>query len=166
MIVVNRVTGNIFSASRKSSKARFTGNGDAIERIFLSREEMGKVRLRRKTDRGTDIGLVLEQGQKLRHGDILDVEGKYVVVEQVPEKVISILIGKGDTVEKLHKAALIGHTIGNRHRPLAIDGDKISFPLQSDSEIELFEKLLPAGVKLTVTREIFVPASEVVHHHE
>ena len=35
-----------------------------------------------------------------------------------------------------------GHTIGNIHRTIKVGGIKISFPIQSQSEIELFQKLL------------------------
>lgn len=165
MLLANRVAGNVFSKSRNAMKARRARNARDMERIFLSRSEMQKVRLRRKTDRGTDIGLVLEQGEKLHHGDILDVQGRYIIVEQLPEKVVSVLIGSGNANERLQVAALVGHTVGNRHRPLAVSGGTISFPLQSESELDMFQRLLPPGVKLTTSTEVFVPAAEV-HHHE
>ena len=39
-----------------------------FERLKISRMELEKRILRRKTDRGTDVGLNLEPGVKLRHG--------------------------------------------------------------------------------------------------
>ncbi|TLY06189.1 MAG: hypothetical protein E6K92_00005 [Thaumarchaeota archaeon] len=60
---------------------------------------------------------------------------------------------------------MVGHTIGNRHRPIAVDHDTISFPIQAESELDTFRKLLPAGVKLKLKEEVFLPAGEV-HTHE
>jgi urease accessory protein len=41
----------------------------------------------------------------------------------------------------LETAVKIGHAIGNLHRPLRIEGNRITFPIQAFSEIQLFEKL-------------------------
>jgi urease accessory protein len=40
-------------------------------------------------------------------------------------------------------AIKIGHTIGNLHRPLKLEENKIIFPIQSMDEIDLFQRLLP-----------------------
>jgi urease accessory protein len=127
--------------------------------------EMERLRLRRRTDRGTDIGLVLEPGNRLNHGDVLAAKERFIVVEQLPEKVMSVRIQKYDTEKMVGLAALIGHAIGNRHRPIAIDHHgTISFPVQAESEVDTFRKLLPAGVKLKVTEQIFLPAGGVYVH--
>lgn len=126
--------------------------------------EMERLRLRRKTDRGTDVGIVIELGGGLHHGDVLAAE-KFIVVEQLPEKVVSIRIKKSDIEKMVGLAALIGHTIGNRHRPIAIDHGTISFPIQAELEVDTFRKLLPVGVKLTMTKQVFLPSGEV-HSHE
>ena len=42
----------------------------------------------------------------------------------------------------METAIKLGHTIGNMHRPIKITNNKIYFPIQSESEIELFQKLL------------------------
>jgi urease accessory protein len=121
--------------------------------------------MRRRTDRGTDIGIVLERGSHLHHGDVLDVKGKLVVVEQLPEKVITIMLDNANTRQAVDKAAMVGHVIGNRHRPVSVGGGRISFPIQDESELAVFERLLPTGVRLKVTTEIFVPSGDS-HHHE
>ena len=35
----------------------------------------------------------------------------------------------------------VGHTIGNLHRPIKLEGNKIYFPIQADAELEMFRKL-------------------------
>jgi urease accessory protein len=165
MLLVNGVSGNIYTNKSDAKKYAQPKKNGAAERLLVSRAEMARLRLRRKTDRGTDIGLVLEPGSRLHHGDILDVKEKFIVVDQMPEKVASVVIGKRNTQEMIDAAALVGHTIGNRHRPIAIHQGKISFPIQNDSEIEVFEKLMHPGVRLDFSVQVFQSSGEV-HHHE
>jgi len=164
VLAVTSVAGNIFTDKRLSEKYRRAKAAGVCERMLVSRIEMERLRLRRTTDGGTDVGLVLEPGSRLYHGDVLAVE-KFIVVEQLPEKVVSISIRKDDPDKMIGLAALIGHTIGNRHRPIAIDHGTISFPIQAESEVDTFRKLLPAGVKLKITEQVFLPAGEA-HSHE
>lgn len=163
MLAVTSVAGNIFADRRLAASCRSAGAAGAFERLFVSRMEMGKVRLRRTTDKGTDIGIVLEPGSSLHHGDVLAGE-KLIVIEQLPEKVVSISIRKDASATMIGLAALIGHTIGNRHRPIAVDHGTISFPVQAESEVDTFRKLLPAGVRMKITEEVFLPAGEVHSH--
>jgi urease accessory protein len=76
--------------------------------------------------------------------------------------VATVKVGKGQLVDT---SILVGHAIGNRHRPISVERGKISFPIQNESEIEVFRKVMPEGVELKVTTQIFVPSGEA-HHHE
>jgi urease accessory protein len=165
VLAVTSVDGNIFSDKRLAEKYRRAKTTGKCERLTISRVEMERLRLRRRTDRGTDVGLVLEPGVRLRHGDVLAAKEKFIVAEQLPEKVLSIRIKKSNVEKMVGLAALIGHTIGNRHRAIAVDHGTISFPIQAESEVDTFRKLLPAGSKLKVTEQVFLPAGEV-HSHE
>ena len=165
MLIVSAIAGNIYSDSSLAKRWRRAETTGSSERLLVSRLDMDKVRMRRKTDRGTEVGLVLERGSRLRHGDILDVGRKLIMVEQLPEKIISIAIGKRKTSQAVETAALVGHAIGNRHRSISIEEGEISFPIQNDSELHVFEKLMPKGVKMRTSTQIFVPSGEV-HHHE
>ena len=165
MLLVNDIAGNIFTSKHLGEKSRQARLADQTERLIVSRSEMERQRLRRRTDRGTDIGIVLERENRLHHGDVLELKEKFIVVEQKPEKVASVIVEERSKVEMVDMAALIGHIIGNRHRPISIRQGKISFPVQNDSEIEVFEKLLPAGVRLEFSMQVFVPSRDV-HHHE
>lgn len=162
MLAVTAIAGNIFSNRRLAAKYRRAKAAGSCERLLVSRMEMEKLRLRRTTDKGTDMGLVLEPGSRLHHGDVLAGE-KFIVVEQLPEKVVSIRL-KSDS-KTIDISALIGHTIGNRHRPIAVDHGTISFPIQAESEVDTFKKLLPAGITLKITEQVFLPAGDV-HAHE
>jgi urease accessory protein len=164
MLTVTSVAGNIFADRRLAEKYRCVKAAGLCERLAISRMEMEKLRLRRTTDRGTDVGLVLESDKRLCHGDVLAAE-KFIVVEQLPEKVVSISIKKSNAEKMVGLAAQIGHVIGNRHRPIAVDHGSISFPIQAESEVDTFRKLLPPGIKLKVKEQVFLPSGEA-HSHE
>ena len=63
----------------------------------------------------------------------------------------------------------MGHIIGNRHRPIGFDGEKILFPIQADSELEVFERLFKeiiGDIELKIGEKIFLPhTSADVHEH-
>jgi urease accessory protein len=164
VLAVTSVAGNIFANRHLAEKCRRAKAAGKCERLFVSRIEMERLRLRRTTDRGTDVGLVLEPGSRLHHGDVL-AAARFILVEQLPEKVASVSMKKSDPEKMVDLAALVGHTIGNRHRPIAVDHGIISFPIQAESEADTFKKLLPSGVKLKVTEHVFLSSGEA-HSHE
>ncbi|MGI0094562.1 MAG: urease accessory protein UreE, partial [Nitrosotalea sp.] len=122
------------------------------------------------TDKGTDVGIVIESDIKLHNGDVLlDELDKFVIIEQMPEKVISISV-RGDLNKVKRILPVIGHIIGNRHRPIQIDDDgTIYFPVMADSEMETFSHLfgnLVNHMDINIQERIFEPESGVnVHEH-
>ena len=154
MLTATGISGNIEDDRYNSVKN--------YERLHLSRQELEKNRMRRNTDRGTDVGIILEPGTRLHHGDVLSLD-KMIVVKQIPEKVVSVHLEAG-----IQMPVLVGHIIGNRHRPIAIHDNVVRFPIQGDSELEIFERLLSAidGIKLSVDEIVFIPHSSTdVHGH-
>ena len=167
MITISSVLGNVFydtEYAEKFKKLRGTSN---CELIKMSRSELDKTRLRRNTDKGSDVGMVLSTVSKLHNGDVLlsDSE-RLIVIEQIPEKVISI-----KTKENSEKTLVtLGHIIGNRHRPIQIEKDgKVIFPILSESEIEVFRKLFSNiidSIDIKVEERIFEPQNGMdVHEH-
>ena len=161
MLEVNSPIGNIFVD--EGFKELKNGN---CEKLKISRMELERRILRRKTDRGTDVGLNLKQGVKLRHGDVIKNGDMKIVVEQVPEKIITVRL-KNKKMEDV--MLLLGHIIGNRHRPISIKGDEVSFPIQADSEKDVFTKLFQSiinHIEITVEERIFSPhLGTDVHEH-
>ncbi len=177
--------GNVLRAGGKESAYK-GGNGPTDGNVVdIERAGMAKSRQRVKTRSGTEIGIDIGYGRTLRHGDILqsgdDPRKPVVVVRQVPEKVIQLRFkgsrgggdggdGSGSNREAWYELpVIVGHIIGNRHRPVSVRRDSISFPIQDDAELETFSELL-AGVSdridMHVTEEIFVPHSGAdVHDH-
>ena len=157
MLNINSILGNIF----KDTNLEYA----SFEKLIISRIDLEKRILRKKTNLGTDIGINLNSSTKLQHGDIIGNHETKIIVEQMPEKIISVKLKEND--EKI--AILLGHIIGNRHRPIAIKDKMILFPIQEDSELEIFERLLKEiieHIELKIKEEIFLPhTSADVHEH-
>ncbi len=89
-----------------------------------------------------------------------------IVVEQLPEKIITVRLKNKKMTDVM---LLLGHIIGNRHRPISIKDDEVSFPIQADSEKDVFTKLFQNiinHIEMTVEEKIFFPHSGAdVHEH-
>jgi len=87
VITISSVIGNVFydtEYAEKFKKVRGTAN---CELIKVSRSELDKTRFRINTDKGTDVGMVLNEISKLHNGDVLLSETeRLIVIEQIPEK--------------------------------------------------------------------------------
>ena len=101
----------------------------------------------------------------LFRSDIIGNNETKIIVEQIPEKVISVKLKENNE----NIAILLGHIIGNRHRPIAIKNKMILFPIQEDSELEIFQRLFKEiidHIELKIEEEIFLPhTSADVHEH-
>lgn len=162
MLQISTVSGNVFSDKKFESLYK-TG----YEKLRISRTDLEKNRLRRKTDKGTDIGLILEQGCHLHDGDVLVQDGKHIVIEQIPEKIITVK--PKESRNDFETLVLLGHVVGNRHRPISIQDNSVSFPIQSETEKETFEKLFAGiidSIDLSIEEKIFKPHGGAnVHEH-
>jgi len=165
MLIVNTVLGNIYKDSKLAKKIEDVKQQGKFRRLILSRTEMEKSRLRKKTDDGFDIALALDLGTKLQHGDIISESTETILIEQLPEKILTVKFRENDKALFL----LIGHIIGNRHRPISIKNESISFPIHDDSEMELFERLFHEvidKIDLSIEEQRFIPhVSMDVHEH-
>jgi len=161
VLKITGVCGNIFHDEKFESVDK-----SSLEHLKISREELEKNRLRRETDQGTDIGIILEPGMRLYNGDVLEDNGKMILVEQIPEKVLTVSFSEAQNADL---QILVGHIIGNRHRPIAIHDGIVSFPIQSDSELEVFKKLFADvidKIQLKIEEKIFSPHTGAdVHEH-
>jgi urease accessory protein len=166
MLTISSIIGNIFTDKKLMIRFKQMDAQRKCERLKISRLELERGRMRRKTDLGTDIGLVLDSGTKLHHGDVIVLNSKkFIVIEQLPEKVLSIKIRK---LSKDPSALVtLGHIIGNRHKPIVINDNVISFPIQADSEVDVFRKLLTSfknNLELEPKEQIFQPQHGMYTH--
>jgi urease accessory protein len=168
MLLINSILGNAHNDSNLKKKIENATQNHTLKQLILSRSDMEKSRLRTETDDGTEVGLSLEPGTTLDHGDVLEIDSNLILIQQLPEKIISVKV-----TDDHHSSSILvqlGHIIGNRHRPLSITSNgSVLFPIHDENEVELFEKLFSEiihHISMTVEDKIFVPNQGMnVHEH-
>ncbi|MRN60720.1 MAG: hypothetical protein FIO03_01510, partial [Nitrosopumilales archaeon] len=93
MITVDSVLGNINRDKKLKERCDEMTARKVCETIKISRLESQRVRMRKLSDKGTDVALTLPPGTWLKNGDVIIItENKMVVVGIEPEDVIMIEI--------------------------------------------------------------------------
>ena len=82
MLVVDSILGNAYHENSLSQKIEDAKQHQTLKRLFLSRPQMEKSRLRAETEDGTEIGLALEPGTVLHNGDVLEINPNLIVIHQ------------------------------------------------------------------------------------
>lgn len=143
MIHINKILGNIHSDSDLYEKYQDMLKKDKVEKIELSRLQADRTRIRKVSDKGTDLALTLNPGSHIYDGDVvLLTEERIIIAKRGSENVAIVSLNKDISTEQILETAIkLGHIIGNMHRPIRVVNNKVCFPIESDSEIELFKKL-------------------------
>lgn len=171
MITFNSIIGNLYHDSNLRKRYEEMSSQSLCESIRINRMEAQRVRMRKRSSKGTDIALTTTPGTRLRHGDVLMAgNDKMITIELEPENLAVVEVK--DNIHE-HDAVqvpvTIGHAIGNLHRPIKLEGRKIYFPIQTDSEIEMFKKIfgqLLDHLEITQAKMVFEPEEETdVHEH-
>ena len=91
-------------------------------KAVLAYSSRRRSRQRIKLDNGEVVGLILNQGTVLRHGDILVADdGKFVVVHAAIEPVVRV------TAQSLPQLTRAAYHLGNRHILVEIGPDYLQF---------------------------------------
>lgn len=97
--------------------------GKENDTLVLTAEQRRWLRGQFKTARGRELGLAFPTGTTLEPGTLLWIEpGWYLTVEAAPEPVLMIFPGSR------REAIKIAFEVGNRHFPLAVEGDALFVP--------------------------------------
>lgn len=142
----------------------------SAEIVRVSRTEAERIRMRKISDKGNDVVIELPQNSRLKDGDVLlSTAEKMLVVEITPEMVAVVSLKNINDHHLFKTAVRIGHTIGNLHRPIRLEDNKIFLPIQAESELDLLRKLFsPMGehVEVSSTYIVFEPEDGTnVHEH-
>jgi len=165
MLTITTVIGNIKKDPQLHQKYEESVKKNTVENVVIQRSETEKVRMRKVSDKETDIGFILPSRTHLKDGDVVFLDDTKMIVIKLSPELVAILNIKNhlhnnhdhdhkhehdhdhkheqtNDNELTNVAIKIGHTIGNLHRPLKIENRDIIFPIQSPDEINLFLRLL------------------------
>lgn len=168
MLTITTVIGNIKKDPQLHQKYQESVKKNTVENVVIARSETEKVRMRKVSDKETDIGFILPSRTHLKDGDVVFLDDTKMIVIKLSPELVAILNIKNHDHNHDHKhkhdpnhdhdhnhdhkhandddltnvAIKVGHTIGNLHRPLKIENRDIIFPIQSPDEINLFLRLL------------------------
>ena len=168
--MASKIIGNINSNEELSKKYAEMKARGLSEVVALSRLEAQRVRIRKTTDKGSEVAIVLESSRPLRRGDILQInDEEFIEVEIEPEDVAVIKIEDDDedSRHRFETAVRVGHVLGNLHRPIRVEDSAIYVPIQAESEVELLSKRLSRvshHVNVTKSRIIFEPDEGADEH--
>src|SRR5262245_46231459 len=102
MIHIDEIIGNTNYDSHLKDKYQDMLRRDQVERIDVTRIEAERSRLRKVSDKGTDLALTLIPGSHINDGDVLLLtEEKMVIVTRVPESVAIISINRNIAADQL-----------------------------------------------------------------
>ncbi len=152
MLTVTTILGNIKKDPILNQRYEELFQKSLVESVIIQRSESEKVRMRKVSDKGTDIGFILPSRTRLKDKDVVFLDDTKMILVKLSPELVAVLSFKDyphyehDGQHKpdlINIAIKIGHTIGNLHRPLKLEENKIIFPLQTVEEIDLFQRLLP-----------------------
>jgi urease accessory protein len=125
------------------------------DKLVLTWEQRRWVRGRFTTDKGRKIGLALPTGTTLPPNAILWIEPDwYLRIEAATESVLEILPCDQE------EAIKIAFEVGNRHFPLAVEGNTLHVP-DDKAMIRLMDRL---GAKWTRRQTVFNPIGNTESH--
>lgn len=165
MLKVEKIIGNIFENPELAKEFESNSHNENYKTVSILRYDLEKTRLKQKASDGTQIGISLDGGTKMTHGDVFYGNDVKILIRQIPEQTISVRFA-GLEPKFL---VLIGHIVGNLHRPVSLEADSISFPIHDEGEIDLFRMLFRDFVdkiEIIVEEKIFQPHKSMnVHEH-
>ena len=167
MLTITTIIGNIKKDPQLHQKYEESVKKNTVENVVIQRSETEKVRMRKVSDKETDIGFILPSRTHLKDGDVVFLDDTKMIIIKLSPELVAVLNIKNHlhnnhdhdhehkhdhdhehkhelaNYDELTNVAIkVGHTIGNLHRPLKIENRDIIFPIQSPDEINLFLRLL------------------------
>lgn len=143
MIIVEHILGNIHKDAILAQKIK-----DAVLDILVFNQwEAQKSRCRKRTQKGRDIGIILDRDHFFQEGDVLFFEAStntYVIAKITLSDLMVVDLNslKTKTTEKQIKISFeLGHTLGNQHWKAVIKGNSVYVPINvSQSAIHALMK--------------------------
>lgn len=110
-MVTDKVLGNL---------ENFTVNSREVDKVYMEWFELEKKRIKKQTDRGEEIGIVVPADVHLKNHDVIYADQeKIIAIEQLP---CELTVVRVDTMKQMGRLCF---ELGNRHLSLAISDNEV-----------------------------------------
>ncbi|HSF00410.1 MAG TPA: hypothetical protein VLA48_05890 [Nitrososphaeraceae archaeon] len=171
MITVNKILGNINKNSNLKNKYEDMIKNNNCEKIVINRLESQKLRMRKNTDKKTDVIFMLEHTPHLRNGDVIFLDKEKMILLTLEPELVAIITFTSslNTDDSFPLSVKIGHNLGNLHRPIKVTKNQVIFPIQAETELEMLKKMFSSFNKfldIKTDMMIFEPdEGSDIHEH-
>ena len=91
MLTITNVIGNIKKDPQLHQKYEESVKKNTVENVVIQRSETEKVRMRKVSDKETDIGFILPSRTHLRDGDVVFIDDAKMIVIKLSPELVAIL---------------------------------------------------------------------------
>ena len=171
MITVNKILGNINKNSNLKNKYEDMIKNNNCEKIVINRLESQKLRMRKNTDKKTDVIFIFEHTPHLRNGDVIFLNAEKMILLTLEPELVAIFTFKSSVNkdDSFPLSVKIGHNLGNLHRPIKVTKNQVIFPIQAETELEMLKKMFSSFNKfldIKTDMMIFEPdEGSDIHEH-
>ncbi|MFT8321413.1 MAG: urease accessory protein UreE [Bacillus sp. (in: firmicutes)] len=150
--MINKIIGSIHKLSMEEQSEYH------IEKVYVKNEDLAKRLLHLVSDHNRNISVLLDKGNHLHVGDILEkTEKNLLIVDVLNEDVLVI------HPNSMRQMGVIAHNLGNRHLPAQFIEDTMIIQYDTVAETYLLEN------KFTYQREnrrLETPFRYIGHRHD
>src|SRR5918996_1172181 len=94
MITVNQILGNINQNSNLKKKYEEMLKNDLCEKVVITRMESEKLRMRKSTDKKTDVAFIFEHNPNLRNNDVIFMDDNKMILLGLESESVAIITFK------------------------------------------------------------------------
>jgi len=91
MLTITTIIGNIKKDSQLHQKYEESVKKNTVENVVIQRSETEKVRMRKVSDKETDIGFILPSRTHLKDGDVVFLDDTKMIVIKLSPELVAIL---------------------------------------------------------------------------
>lgn len=117
--------------AERVEQARTEGN--CLE-VHLNQIDILKGRIHTTSVSGEVVGIIKGRDWSLTEGDVFQTEGGQLLIVHLEAQKMMVLSFTGEAKHEIELVHL-GHTLGNHHWPIIVQGDKIYVQLAADIEV-------------------------------
>jgi urease accessory protein len=171
MITINHILGNIDINSDLKKKYEDMIKNNNCEKVVINRLDSQKLRMRKNTDKKTDVIFMFEHTPHLRNGDVVFLDEKKMILLTLEPELVAIItfISSVNKDDSFPLSVKIGHNLGNLHRPIKVTKNQVIFPIQAETELEMLKKMFSSFNKfidIKTDTMIFEPdEGSDIHEH-